>query len=89
MGLFSKNNNDKELIETMGPIPEGYHSVKLIMNGASSSGGSIELQQKVVKMLRKQCVAEKLDGFANLRFTSSGHGSWDNVFGAADGIKHD
>ena len=89
MGLFSKNNNDKELIETMGPIPEGYHFVKLIVNEASSASG--ELQQKVIKKLRKQCLTENLDGFCNYRITSHFDSvrSCDVIYAFADGIMHD
>lgn len=85
MPLFGKSNTDKpDLIETVGPVPEGYHAEKLLFENKVTPFGK-GVQEEICKSFRKQCVTNSLDGFANLRFSIGGDSSV--VLGYADGIK--
>ncbi|AOB19709.1 hypothetical protein E2I17_06145 [Lactiplantibacillus plantarum] len=88
MPLFGKSGSEtQQLIETTGPLPQGYHVVKILNTEVIASTG-IGLQQKVIAEFRKQCKDNNLDGFANLKFTASGEVKT-TLFGCADGIKAD
>lgn len=87
MGLFSKNNIDKELIETVGPIPEGYHVVQILTYEITTIRA--DLLEKLMKDLRRQCSNKNLDGYANLKFSVAQDASQTSIYGMADGIKHD
>lgn len=87
MPLFGKSNTDKpNLIETVGPVPDGYHLAYLIY--ASEVGHDPNhLERAVVKNLSNQCDTLKCDGFCNLRLTASSDGTTDSLYAYADAIK--
>ncbi|MCF6161931.1 MULTISPECIES: hypothetical protein [Furfurilactobacillus] len=88
MPLFGKSDNKPKLIETVGPVPEGYHSESILISEEITASG-IGAQLKVLKDLQSKCRERNLDGFANLKFTAAGAetGAKITVFGYADGIK--
>lgn len=90
MPLFGKINNDDKpkLVETLGPVPEGYHFTDILLSEKRTSSG-IGAQLKIVKDLEEKCKQHDYDGFANLKFSAAGAetGTEITVFGYADGIK--
>lgn len=90
MPLFGKSNSDdkRKLVETVGPVPEGYHSTGIIQTFASGQNEP-HVQAKLLKNLENICVANEAAGFCNYRLT----GQFDTVnsqnviFAYADMIK--
>lgn len=89
MPLFGKSNTDKpDLIETVGPVPDGYHTDGIIQTFAT---GQVEpsVQSKAIKNLENICIAANAAGFCNYKVsTHFNSGSSQNVlFAYADIIR--
>ncbi|MDX3785525.1 hypothetical protein [Lactiplantibacillus plantarum] len=90
MPLFGKSEAKKNLIESVGSTPEGYHSTGIIQT-MSSGHVSPLIQSKLIKDLENICIAAEAAGFCNYRITShfDSVGSKDILFAYADMIKKD
>lgn len=86
MPLFGKNDDKPKLIETVGPVPEGYRVEKILFDEEVTSSG-VGSQQKIVNELRKKCANNGFDGFANLKFAAAADANVVTLFGSADAIK--
>ncbi|AVE81474.1 hypothetical protein C4O30_00350 [Lactiplantibacillus plantarum] len=88
MPLFGKSEAKKNLIETIGAVPEGYHSTGIIQTFASGQNEP-HVQAKLLKDLENICVATEAAGFCNYRLTSQFDtvNSQNVIFAYADMIK--
>lgn len=88
MPLFGKSNSDDKhkLVETVGPVPEGYHVVQ-VLQVAEVGHDPIHMQTKVLKDIERQCNSFGFDGFCNYKTTASSDGTNDTLYAYADGIK--
>lgn len=69
MPLFGKSDTKKNLIETIGPAPEGYHSDGIIQT-FDSGQTEPRIQSKLIKSLEDICIAAEAAGFCNYRISS-------------------
>ncbi|QFR66419.1 hypothetical protein [Furfurilactobacillus rossiae] len=69
MPLFGKSDDKPKLIETVGPVPEGYHSDGIIQTSVSGQD-EISSQSKTLKNLANICKAANASGFANYRLST-------------------
>lgn len=88
MPLFGKSDDKPKLIETVGPVPEGYHSAGIIQEFSSGHFDALT-QAKILKALEKKCNILHYDGFSNYRISTHFDvvNSADVIYAYADAIK--